>query len=86
MARAGPEALARLENCLSVLRPLDGIVVRKHGIFYRRAEAFLHVHAEAGMLCAGIKLAPGAPFTHMPADTASGQRRLLAAAAGDHKT
>lgn len=77
MAHAGPEALDRLEPLLEAIRELGLAEERKRGIFYRRREAFLHFHEEAGRILADLKI--GRAFERYPANTRRDWARIVAA-------
>lgn len=46
MRHARADALDALEEVLSEIRKLPGVVERSRGVFYRRSRAFLHFHED----------------------------------------
>jgi hypothetical protein len=56
MRHAGPAALDQLEELLSRLRSLSGLVEKQRGVFYRRSKAFLHFHEDVSGLHADVRL------------------------------
>lgn len=81
MAHAGPDALALLTDLLDALRALPDLTERKPGIFYRKAEAFLHFHGAPGAIDADLREAPRAAFTRLPVNTKSERQIVLRRAA-----
>lgn len=78
MRHAGPEALARLSPWFDGLRSLPGLRERGPGVWYRRAEAFLHFHEDGEALWADLKLGRRG-FTRLPASSDADLAALRAA-------
>jgi hypothetical protein len=77
MKHAGPAVLDALEPLLREVRSLQGLVEKKHGIFYRKSQAFLHFHEDAAGIFADVKLGPD--YTRMRVSTAAERKRFIAA-------
>jgi hypothetical protein len=74
---AGTAALEGIEDLLTQLRSVPGLVERKQGIFYRRSRAFLHFHEDPSGMYADVRLLPDEDFVRMPINTQAQRRRLL---------
>jgi hypothetical protein len=77
MARAGPEALARLQELLRQLRGIPQLREKQPGIFYLVGQAFVHFHDEDGQLHADLKKAAGTGFDRYGVETAPERRKLI---------
>ena len=77
MARADAQALQTLLPVLRQLREIKGVQEKTPGIFYARRDAFLHFHAEAGVLFADLKKAGGTGFDRFMLATPAEQRKLV---------
>jgi len=77
MARAGPEALARLQEVLRQLRSIPQLREKQPGIFYLTGQAFVHFHDEGGALHADLKKVSGTGFDVFAVDTAPDQRKFV---------
>jgi hypothetical protein len=56
MRHARADALDVLEEVLSEIRGLPGIVEKSRGVFYRRSRAFLHFHEDPTGLHADVRI------------------------------
>jgi hypothetical protein len=74
---ADSTALGDLEDRLSDLRAVGGLVERKPGIFYRRSRAFLHFHQDPGGLYADVRLDMDGDFVRMRVNTVAERASLL---------
>ncbi len=74
---ADSTALGDLEDLLSDLRAVDGLVERKSGIFYRRSRAFLHFHQDPSGLYADVRLDMDGDFIRMRVNTMAERASLL---------
>jgi hypothetical protein len=79
MRHARPETLDELEPVLKEIRALPGLTERKRGIFYRKAQAFLHFHEDPEGLFADVKLG-GDGYTRLRVSTAAERKAFLAKA------
>lgn len=79
MKHAGEHALDQLEQLLSELRPLPGIVEKKRGVFYRKAKAFLHFHEDPRGLFADLRDIEGKDFDRFDVTGEPGRAKLIAA-------
>ncbi len=77
MARAGPEALAKLQETIRQLRAVSQLREKQPGIFYLVGQAFAHFHDEGGKLHADLKKLSGTGFDSYPVDTAPEQRKFV---------
>lgn len=77
MRHARPETLDALEPVLEQIRALPGLTERKRGIFYRKAQAFLHFHEDEAGLFADVKLG-GDDYTRLRVSTAAERKAFLA--------
>ena len=77
MKHAGAAALGRVEEQLSQLRAVEGLVERKPGVFYRRSRAFLHFHEDPTGLYADVRLASDSEFLRLPVNTTDEWATLL---------
>ena len=76
MKHASVEALSSLEQLLTRLRALPGLVERKPGIFYVKAKAYLHFHEDPAGLFADVKF-NGNEFERFPVNTRHEQSLVL---------
>jgi hypothetical protein len=58
VARARDADLDTIEDVLAALRLLPGVVEKKRGVFYRGRDAFVHFHAEGGVIFVDAKVTP----------------------------
>ena len=79
MKHAGEAALTAIETTLGELRKLEGIQERKHGVFYRKSNAFLHFHEDPAGLFADLRKKDG-EWLRMRVSTAAERRKFLRAA------
>lgn len=79
MRHARPEALDALEGVLKDIRALPGLTERKRGIFYHKAQAFLHFHEDDAGLFADVKLG-GEGYTRLRVSTAAERKAFVAKA------
>jgi len=77
MARAGPEALARLQELLRQLRGIPQVREKQPGIFHLVGQAFVHFHETDGKLSADLKKLSGTGFDSYGVETAPEQRKLV---------
>lgn len=77
MARASDADLDRIEDVLTALRALPGVTEKKRGVFYRGRDAFVHFHAEVGVVYADAKLTRSAGFTRFALASAPDRRKFL---------
>lgn len=77
MARADSEALETLLPLLRQLREIKGVQESKPGIFYARGQAFIHFHAEDGVVHADLKKPGGSGFDRFALASAADQRKLV---------
>jgi hypothetical protein len=77
MARAEPEALAKLQELLRQLRAIPQVREKQAGIFHLAGQAFIHFHDTDGKLHADLKKASGTGFDRYAVDTAPEQRKLV---------
>ena len=59
MAHTTPEMIEDLSQELSVIRKLDGMKEKSFGIFYFKANPFLHFHHKDGKRWADVKTLKG---------------------------
>ena len=78
MKHISSERLDELEDLLAQLREVDGILEKKHGVFYRKSRAFLHFHEDPAGLFADVRLG-GFDFDRLRVSTKKEQAGLLAA-------
>lgn len=78
MKHASAKTLEQLDQLLTELRQMPGLVEREPGIFYRRSQAFLHFHEDVSGLFADAKL-NGSTFERFCV-SAPRQRRQFASA------
>jgi hypothetical protein len=71
-----PARLDAIEDLLTRLRAIDGLVERSPGVFYRRSRAFLHFHEDGNDVFADVRL-DDVEFTRMRVTTKSEQRGLI---------
>jgi hypothetical protein len=77
MRHAGPTALSLLDDLIAALRALPELRERKHGVFYRKAQAFAHFHEDPAGLFADVRA--GADFTRYPVNTPREKQDFMAA-------
>jgi hypothetical protein len=77
MGRAGPEALAKLQEAIRQLRSIPQLREKQPGTFYLVGQAFVHFHDEGGKLHADLKKLSGTGFDAYPVDTAPEQRKFV---------
>ena len=77
MARAGPEALAKLQETVRQLRAIPQLRERQPGIFHLTGQAFVHFHDDGGALHADLKKVTGMGFDVFAVDTAPDQRKFV---------
>ena len=80
MKHAGEQALDALEPVLKVVRQCERLTEKKRGIFYRKREAFLHFHEDAGGLFADLKVVTSGEYVRFRVSTAAERNAFLAAA------
>jgi hypothetical protein len=76
MRHARDQDLDRVEDLLSQLRTLPGLVEKKRGVFYRKSRAFLHFHEDPKGMFADIS----DPDERLDVTDTAGQAALIAAA------
>jgi hypothetical protein len=76
MRHARDQDLDRVEDLLSQLRTLPGLVEKKRGVFYRKSRAFLHFHEDPKGMFADIS----DPDERLDVTNTAGQAALIAAA------
>jgi hypothetical protein len=76
MRHARDQDLDRLQDLLTQLRTLTGLVEKKRGVFYRKSRAFLHLQEDPKGMFADIS----DPDERIDVTDATGQARLMAAA------
>ena len=77
MAHANDAELQPVLPLLRQLRDIKGLREVRPGIFHCRGVAFIHFHADAGLLTADLKKPGGGGFDRYPIDTPAGQRKLV---------
>ena len=75
MKHADDRALDTLSNLLTAIRALDGLKEKKRGIFYHKAQAFLHFHEDSAGLFADLR--QGADWERFPVNTLHEQAQFL---------
>jgi hypothetical protein len=75
MKHAGQTALDALEPLLAQLRALGEMREKSRGVFYLRAQAFLHFHEDSTGLYADLRAGDG--FERFKVDTSMEQRALV---------
>ena len=73
---ATPADLERIDHLLEALRSVSGLVEKRPGVFYRRARAFVHFHADPTGLFADARLRDD-DFVRLPVTTQAEQTRFL---------
>ena len=73
---ATPADLEHVDHLLQALRSVGGLVEKKPGVFYRRARAFVHFHADPTGLYADAKLLDD-DFVRLRVTTQAEQARFL---------
>lgn len=76
MRHATPADLERIDHLLEALRSVSGLVEKRPGVFYRRARAFVHFHADPTGLFADARLRDD-DFVRLPVTTQAEQTRFL---------
>jgi len=77
MKHAGAATLERLEPLLRMLRAIEPLKERSHGVFYFKSKAFLHFHEDPAGLFADVRTRPDAEFDRLQIDDDRGQATLL---------
>lgn len=77
MGHADADALRAVLPILRQLREIKALQEKRPGVFYARAEAFLHFHDNGGVLHAELKKPGGSGFDRFPLATPAEQRRLV---------
>lgn len=78
MRHATSADLERIDALLESLRSLNGLVEKRPGVFYRRARAFVHFHADPAGLFADARLyADDDDFVRLRVTTQAEQARFL---------
>ena len=77
MARAGPEALAKLQELLRQLRGIPQVRETHPGVFHLAGQAFVHFHELDGKLHADLRKGSGTGFDAYGVETAPEQRKLV---------
>jgi hypothetical protein len=77
MARAGPDALAKLQETIRQLRTTPQVREKQPGVFHLAGQAFVHFHETDGRLHADLKKLSGTGFDAFPVDTAPEQRKFI---------
>lgn len=72
---ARSEALDELEEVLSDVRKLPGLIEKSRGVFYRGSRAFLHFHEDATGLYADVRI--GDDFARHRVQSAAERRAFL---------
>ena len=75
MRHATPEALAELEDLLTALRGIDGLVEKRPGAFSLGSRAFLHFHEDPTGNYADVRL--GDDFERFRVTTKREQQALV---------
>jgi hypothetical protein len=76
MKHADERALDQLADLLTAIRTVDGLKEKKRGIFYRKAQAFLHFHEDPTGLFADLRQA--SDWERFPVNTPAEQAQFLA--------
>ena len=76
MRHATSTDLERIDELLESLRSLNGLVEKSPGVFYRRARAFVHFHADPAGLFADARLHAD-DFVRLRVTTRAEQARFL---------
>jgi len=66
MAHCPPEKLEDIEDVLQALRALPGLTEKKPGIFYIRADGFLHFHVKEDRRWAHVKTGRRGGWEELP--------------------
>jgi hypothetical protein len=77
MAHATPEDLSALTALLRQLREIKGLTEKRPGIYYYKANAFIHFHNNESVIEADMKKVPGSGFDRYAVGTAEQQRKLV---------
>ena len=75
MRHAGDEALDTVANLLAIIRTVDGLKEKKRGIFYCKAQAFLHFHDDPTGVFADLRCA--SDWERFPVNTPAEQAQFL---------
>ena len=73
---ATPADLEHIDRLLEALRSISGLIEKRPGVFYRRARAFVHFHADPTGLYADARLRDD-DFVRLPVTTQAEQARFL---------
>lgn len=76
MKHADDRSLDRLTELLTAIRTVTGLTEKKRGIFYRKAQAYLHFHEDPTGLFADLR--QGADWERFPVNTPHEQAQFLA--------
>jgi hypothetical protein len=76
MKHADDRALDTLAELLNAIRTVEGLKEKKRGIFYRKAQALLHFHADPTGLFADLR--QGSDWERFPVNTPQEQTQFLA--------
>ena len=76
MKHADDRALDNLAELLTAIRAVAGLKEKKRGIFYRKAQAFLHFHEDPAGLFADLR--SGDDWERFPVNTPHEQAQFLA--------
>jgi hypothetical protein len=84
VGRATAATLAQLDPWLEEVRalPIDGLVEKSAGIFYRRSKPLLHFHEDASGVSADVKIA--GEWVRVPIDRVAGRRRVIGLLRNEH--
>lgn len=76
MKHAGYRTLDTLAELLTAIRAVTRLKEKKRGIFYRKAQAFLHFHEDSTGLFADLR--QGSDWERFPVNTPQEQAQFLA--------
>ncbi|MBC7973183.1 MAG: hypothetical protein H7Z11_24175 [Verrucomicrobia bacterium] len=76
MKHADDRALDQLAALLTDIRLVEGLKEKKRGVFYRKAQAFLHFHEDPAGLFADLRHA--SDWERFPVNTPAEQAQFLA--------
>jgi hypothetical protein len=77
MRHATSADFERIDALLESLRSLSALVEKSPGVFYRRARAFVHFHADPAGLFADARLQDDDDFVRLRVTTRAEQARFL---------
>ncbi len=77
MARAGPEALAKLQETIRRLRSVPQLREKSPGVFHLLGQPFVHFDDSDGRLHADLRKVSGTGFDRYPLDSAPEQRKFV---------